>query len=161
MESFCDHLGIILGPFWDYFVIIFESFFIVFWYFCIIFCYFWDHFVLILGSFWIVFLTFFDNFLYFFFNILGIILGSFWDHFGITLGLFSDSFWIFSFFESFGNGPGAILGYSLIVFGYIRPIPGPFSGKILKFIFPVYFPIYPYIYIYPHGVGGMGASPLN
>ena len=57
----------------------------------------------------------------------------------------------FYFFESFGNGPGTILGYSLIVFGYIRTIPSPFLGFFLIFIFPIYFPIYPYIYIWING----------
>ena len=141
MVSFWNCFGIILGSFWDYFGIILGSF--------------WDHFGIVLGSFWdhfgIIFGYFWDHFV--------IILGSFWNHFGIVFGQFLN---IFIFFESFGNGPGTILGYSLIVFGYIRTIPSPFSGKILKFYFSYIFPyISLYIYIYPHGVGGMGASPLN
>ena len=58
-EPPCDHLGIILGSFWDKFGIILGSF--------------WDHFGIILGAFW-------DN--------SGAILGPFWDHFGIILESF-------------------------------------------------------------------------
>ena len=76
-----------------------------------------------------------------------IILGSFWNHFGIVFGQFLNIF----IFKSFGNGPGAILGYSLIVFGYIRPIPSPFSGKIFKFLFFLYISLYIPIYIWING----------
>ena len=176
MESFCDHLGIILGPFWDYLGIIFRYFLIVPVFFLFfLYYFFWnfgDHFGIILDRF---FLTVFDIFL----NYFLIFLGSFCAHFGIILDRFFNGFWhvlyyfwiflgsfcdhfgiiweslwdcfrtvfeYFHFFESFGNGPGAILGYSLIVFGYIRTIPSPFSGKILKFYFSYIFP-----YISPWG----------
>ena len=127
LESFCDHLGIILGPFWDYFGIIFGSFFNRF-YFSVFFLYifgiilwlFWDHF----GSFLTVFFNMFCIIFGYFWDHFVIILGSFWNRFGIVFWQFLN---IFIFCDSFGNGPGTILGYSLIVPGYIQPIPGLFS----------------------------------
>ena len=128
-ELFWDHFGIILESFLDLFLKnFFDCFCIIFLIFLGSFC---AHFGIILDR----FLNSFWYFLYYFW----IFLGSFCDHFGIILeslwDCFRTVFEYFHFFESFGNGPGTILGYSLIVFGYIRTIPSPFSGKILKFYF--------------------------
>ena len=63
LEQSRDHLGTVLGLFWDNFVTIFGPF--------------WDHKVTILGLFWDYFVT---------------ILGPFWDYSGTILGPFRDYF---------------------------------------------------------------------
>ena len=77
-------------------------------------------------------------------------MGVIFESFGVNFGIVFGPFWnIFHFLgESSGNGPGTFLGYSLIVPGYIQPIPGLFSEIFENILFPLYFPIFSYVYIY-------------